>query len=220
MRAAKIASIAAWASLPGASNWRSDEVLAPDAATPRRPEARLERGERDPAVRAGVRAVADEPARERVAAALRRRALAGELPRRRQREPRQRAVGHRDVDVLPLAAAVALAQRGEDRERGHERAAAEVGDLPRRLRGRPARLAGEPEQSGEGEVVEVVTGAVAQRAVLAVAGDRAQDDPRILRAQGVVAGAEAVEHARPEGLEHDVVLAHERRAAPRGPPRA
>ena len=40
-----------------------DQVLAPDAAAPRLPELRLERAERDPAVLAGVRPVADEPAR-------------------------------------------------------------------------------------------------------------------------------------------------------------
>ena len=53
-------------------------------------------------------------------------------------------------------------------------------------------------------------GAVAQRPVLPVAGDRAEDDLRVDGAHRLVADAEAVEHAGPEGLEHDVVLAHER----------
>ena len=48
------------------------------------------------------------------------------------------------------------------------------------------------------------------RAVLAVAGDRAVDDPRVHLSHPLVADAEPVEHAGPEGLEHDVVLAHER----------
>ena len=59
------------------------------------------------------------------------------------------------------------------------------------------------------EVVHVVAGAVAQRAVLAVAGDRAVDEPGVLLAQALVADAEAVEHAGAEGLQHDVVLARQ-----------
>ena len=54
-----------------------------------------------------------------------------------------------------------------------------------------------------------MAGGVAFRAVLAVAGDRAVDDPRVLLAHPLVADAEPVEHAGPEGLEHDVVFAHE-----------
>ena len=48
-----------------------DQVLAPDAAAPRLPELRLERAERDPAVAAGVGAVADQPSGERELAAPR-----------------------------------------------------------------------------------------------------------------------------------------------------
>ena len=61
-------------------------------------------------------------------------------------------------------------------------------------------------------------GAVAQRAVLAVAADRAVDDPRVDLPQRLVADAEAVEHAGPEGLEHDVGVARRGAAAPRGRP--
>ena len=47
--------------------------------------------------------------------------------------------------------------------------------------------------------------------VLAVAGDRAVDDPRVGLAQALVADAEPVEHARAEALEHDVVRRATRR---------
>ena len=47
------------------------------------------------------------------------------------------------------------------------------------------------------------------RAVLPVAGDRAVDDLRVDLAQRLVADAEPVEHARAEGLEHDVGVAHQ-----------
>ena len=115
-----------------------DQVLAPDAAAERLPELRLERAERHPAVGAAVGPVTDEPARQLELPALRRGAL-GQRARGDHRQPRQRAVGHRDVDELALAGAVALAQRDEDPDRGHQRAAAEVGDLARRLHGRRRR---------------------------------------------------------------------------------
>ena len=57
--------------------------------------------------------------------------------------------------------AIPLAQRREDPERGHQRAAAEVGDLPGGLHGRATTLAGEPEQADEAEVVHVVPGRLA-----------------------------------------------------------
>ena len=194
-----------------------DEVGPPGALAPGAPELRLQRTERHPAVRAAVRAVADEPARERRAAALRRRA-AGQQARGIHRQPRQRAVGHRDVDELARAGGIALAQRRQDAERGHQRAAAEVGDLAGRLDGRPVRVAGQAEQPDPREVVRVVPGPCGERPVLPIARDRAVDEPRVLLAQALVADPEAVHHAGPEGLEHHVGVerhAQERVAPPR-----
>jgi hypothetical protein len=54
-----------------------------------------------------------------------------------------------------------------------------------------------------------VAGAVAQRAVLPVAGDRAVDEPGVDLPQRLVAGAEPVHHARAEGLEQHVGVADE-----------
>ena len=122
--------------------------------------------------------------------------LLAEVARDHHRQPRERAVGHRDVDELALARALALAQRGEDPDRRHQPAAAEVGDLAGGLDRRAAAPAGQPEQAGERQVVGVVTGAVAQRAVLPVARDRAVDEPRVALAQRLVADAEPVHHAR------------------------
>ena len=53
----------------------------------------------------------------------------------------------------------------------------------------------------------------------AVAGDRAVDDTRIVLAHPLVADAQAVEHAGPEGLEHES-YPRTSRAAPRGRPRS
>ena len=185
-----------------------EQVLAADAVAPVAPELRLQRAERHPAVGALVGAVADQRAGQLGVAALRGDAVA-EPAGRDHGEPAQRAVGHRDVDELALARAVALAQRREDAEGGHQRAAADVGDLPRRLHRRAAAVAGQPEQADQAEVVHVVPAAVAVRAVLAVAGDRAVDQPRVDLPQAVVADAQAVQDARPERLEEDVGVAGE-----------
>jgi hypothetical protein len=131
------------------------------------------------------------------------------MPRGDHRQPRQRAIGHRDVDELALAAALTLTQGGEDPEGGHERAAAEVGDLAGGRHRGATGLAGEAEQAGEAQVVHVVARTIAPRPGLPVARDRAVHDLRVRRAHRVVADAEPVEHARAEGLQHDVVLAHE-----------
>jgi hypothetical protein len=192
---------------PRAGDLVLDEVLAPDPATPRLPELRLQRAEGHPAVGAAVWAIADDRAGELEAAAVRRHVL-GEVPGGDHRQPRQRAVGHRDVDDLALARAVALAQRGEDREGGHHGAAAEVGDLAGRLDRRPVGVTGEPEQPDEPEVVHVVARAVAVGPVLPVAGDRAVDDAGVDLAHRLVADAEAVEDTGAKRLEHDVGFAH------------
>ena len=201
---------------PGALELALDQVLAPHPAAERLPELRLERPQRDPAVRALVRPVADQRARERQLAAARHGAVR-EVAGGHHRQPRQRAVGHRDVDELagararrgPRAAPVALAQRGHDPERRHQRAPAHVGDLARRLHGLPAALAREPQQAHQSQVVHVVPREVPLGRVLAVARDRAVDDPRVLLAHALVAHAEALQHARAEGLEQHVVIAHQ-----------
>ena len=207
-----------------------DQLLAPDAAAPRLPELRLQRAQRDPAVGALVGSIADQRARQRQTAAAGHGPV-GEVRAGDHRQPRERAVGHRDVHDLALSGAglrgssaaglcrcaIALAQRREDAEGAHQRAPAEIGDLAGGLNGMPAHplpahpvaIAGEPQQSDEPEVVHVVAGGVALGAGLAVARDRAVDDPGVDLAHALVADAEPVEDTGTEGLEHDVVLAHQ-----------
>ena len=187
---------------------RRHEILAPDPLAPRAPELRLQRAQRHPAVGALVGAVADEPSGELQLAAPRHRAV-GEIAAGDQREPGERAVGHRDVDQLTLAAALALVQRRHDAERRHQRAAAEVRDLPRRLHRRAIALPRQAEHPHESQVVHVVARALALGPVLAVAGDRAVHERRVLLAEALVADAEALQHAGSEGLEQHVVVARE-----------
>ena len=121
-----------------------DQVLAADAATPRGPELRLERSERDPAVGAAVGAVADEPAGELGAAALRARARRpGSGPRpspattARRRSSRRRRAGPRRTDraraAPPGSRTRPSARRRRDRRSGRPPAPA------RRRRRRSAR---------------------------------------------------------------------------------
>ena len=94
----------------------------------------------------------------------------------------------------------------EHPEGGHHRPAAQVGDLAGALDRRPVGKAGEPQQAPEPEVVGVVTGTLGVGPRLAIARDRAVDDPRVDLSQGLVADAEPVENAGPKALEHDVVM--------------
>ncbi len=199
----------------GVLELRRDQLLVADPPAPGRPELRLQRAQRDPAILAFVGPVADQRAGQRQVAAAGHHVL-GEVGRRDHGQPGQGAVGHRDVDHLALArarsrrsVAVALAQRREDAEGRHQRTAAEVGDLAGRLHRLSAAGAGQPQQPDQAEVVRVVARGVALGPVLAIAADRAVDEAGVLLAHPLIADAQTVEHAGAEGLEHDVVLAHE-----------
>src|SRR5205807_8887439 len=106
-----------------------------------------------------------------------------------------------------LPRAVALAERAEDPEGGHQRSAANVRDLAGRLDRRAVAVAGQPEEPDQAEIVHIVAGAVAEGAVLAVAGDRAVHEPGVLLPEPLVAHPETLEDARAERLQQDVVIA-------------
>ncbi len=125
------------------------QVRPLDPFAERLPELRLQRTECDMTVGARVRAITDERAGQGDVAPLGRLALEQALSGRHP-EPREGSVEHRDVDELPLARVVTRAQRSEDPERGHQRAATDVGDLPRVLHRWTVGLAGHPEQADRG----------------------------------------------------------------------
>src|SRR5215207_4986745 len=89
-----------------------------------------------------------------------------------------------------LAAPPRLLERREDPYRGHQAAASQVRDLGPGLDRGAARLARQGEKTVQAEVVHVVARAVAVRAVLAVAGDRAVDERRVRLAKYLVADAQ------------------------------
>ena len=204
VRERKTSATSRQASEPGASNCFSIRSGRPTPLQKRGPELRLQRPAADPAVGGLVGQVAEQAAGELLLAAARHLAVAEVAPGD-HRQPGEGAVGHRDVDHLALAGAPALVQRGHHPEGRHQRAAAEVGDLAAGLDRRAVLGAGQAEQPDQAEVVHVVAGALGVGAVLAVAGDRAEDDRRVGLAHPLVADPEPVEHAGAEAVEDDVV---------------
>ena len=133
---------------------------------------------------------------------LRRRA------RRRRRRRERHAVGHRDVEDRALAGARALRERAEDPITPHMPPLTSASWKPGTCGG-PSVGPLSAEHAGAREVVEVVPRALRERAGLAVAGERADDEPRVAPRAARVAEAEAIEHAGAELLEEHVVAADE-----------
>ena len=91
-----------------------------------------------------------------------------------------------------MAVAVTGAKRGKNAECGHQRAAANVCDLPGRLHRRSIGVTGQAKKAAHRQVVHVVAGRVTAWAVLAVAADRAVDKPGVCFLQDVVADTQPV----------------------------
>ncbi len=121
----------------------------------------------------------------------------------------QRAVDHGGVDDLSLPRALPFHQRGQHAEHQEHRAAAEVAD---HIQGRHrplAPVADRVQHAGQRDVVDIVPGAIGQRAVLAPAGHAPVDEARIAFQRDVRAQAHALGHARTEALEQHVGLLDE-----------
>ena len=106
---------------------------------------------------------------------------------RKVAEPRDDRIEHRDVDKLALAGFFPLIKREQDAN-GGVHAGSDIGDGdagPRRLIG----IAGGGDDAAFALNQEIVGFDVAVRTVLAIAGKRAVDQPRIELAQFLVAKA-------------------------------
>ena len=126
-----------------------------------------------------------------------------------QCEPRQDAVGHRDVAELAATGLLSHPQRDEDRDDGMHAAATQVTDLKS---GRPrpgCRMTAERQRTGIGHVVDVVPGLVDVRAGRAVPADRGVDESWVDLGECVVADTESVHDARAERLDEHVGAADE-----------
>src|SRR5216684_1342273 len=115
------------------------------------------------------------------------------------------AVEQRSLDVLPLARALAMEQRSQDRaKRMH--AGADVADANLRQRRRAVAIADHAEYAGIGAADEIITRTIGERAALAKRGNRAHDDLRVNRARSLVGEPESSNHARSKILDHHIHL--------------
>jgi len=121
-----------------------------------------------------------------------------------QRQQAEYAVGHGDVDVLAGAGFFPLQQRQQNAHRGVQTAAGHVGDLHPGDDRRAAGFADQIQHAGGGQVIDVVTGAIPQRAGLPVAGDRTVHDARIDARQCSIVDFQPLHHPGPEALQHHV----------------
>ena len=135
------------------------------------PELRLERTDREVAtVGAGVQAVAGQRPGQRASTGSRRDA-GRPGGRRMDRRPGQRRVVHGHLDVRATTADLRPVQRREQTD-AEQRRAGQVGDLHTGQARRAAGWTGHRQHAGVGQVVDVVPGRSAHRAVRAVAGQR------------------------------------------------
>ena len=181
-----------------------EQVWAADGVADLAPELGLKRADREvAAVGRRIVAVAGDAAREHLAASDRPMAL-GFAHRNERPEEREHPFGHGDVDVGAGEVAAAMEERRGDAEGGIDGTAGEVGDLDGDDGGRMSGRTSEREDAGQRHIVEVVTRAQRERAVLAVAGDAADDELRVERTERIDAEPEPLEDAGAEALDQDV----------------
>src|SRR5580704_9804069 len=118
--------------------------------------------------------------------------------------PAHESVHHRDIAVLSATRTRGGVERDHDRKCGIERTATEIADLESRHRRAAALTAAEHQDAGDGRIVEVVSGTVAKRSILAITADAAEHDPGIDLSQGCVADAETIHHAGAKTLDDDI----------------
>lgn len=114
------------------------------------------------------------------------------------------AVDHGGVNHLAASRALAFEQRAHHAERQHQPAAAEVPDEVERRRRRLAATADVVEDTGQGDVVDVVPRRLGERPFLPPTGHAAVDQTRIARQADVGAESEAFHDAGAVALEQAV----------------
>ena len=125
------------------------------------------------------------------------------------RHQERRAVGHRRVDDLATSGGACLEHGADDAEGEHHAPAAEVADqVERRHREAPGPADGR-ERPRQGDVVDVVTRLLRQRARLAPPRHPAVDETLVPRAAGVRAQPEPLHDSGAEALDQRIRLLDE-----------
>src|SRR5690554_6095926 len=118
-------------------------------------------------------------------------------------------VSHADVHKLALPGLLALDYGGEDAHDGVVGASGYVGNLDTHGRWAAVGAATVAGNAEDGQVVNVVAGAVFVGAGLAIAGDGAVDQLRVDGFQGFITHAQAVHYTGAKLLHHNVVVLHQ-----------
>ena len=108
------------------------------------------------------------------------------------------AVNDRRIDHLAPAGAACFQNPCQQPERQIQGAAAIVADEIQRNRGRGAAPADGVEHSGDGDIAEVMTGGLCERAALAPSGHSAVDQARISAEARLGAESQPFSHSRDE----------------------
>ena len=119
------------------------------------------------------------------------------------------AVGHADIHLLPLPRGLTLDHRRQQADHPVQRAAGNISRLNAQWQRPGFTSPGVTGDAGQGQVVDVVTGAILVWAALAVTGNRHIDQLRVDRLERFVAHTEFIHHPRTKLLQHDVVLGHQ-----------
>src|SRR5207245_4147977 len=114
------------------------------------------------------------------------------------------ALVERDVDALALSAPFSCKQRGEDADGRLHAPCSQVGEDCWGEHRLPVMTAVAVQEAAHGQVVEVVACPVAIRAVLAEAGDGADDQTPVRAAQRCDVDAQTRGHPWPKALEENV----------------
>ena len=138
-----------------------------------------------------------------------RRLAGAEIFARLQRRDAEERPEDRAVDMRALAGRSGPHHGREDHVSGVE-PGREVADRHAALHGRALLLARHAHEAAHGLHGDVERALLGVRAGLAIAGDRAVDEPRIARLQLVVAEARADQRARPEVLDEHVRVLDQR----------
>ena len=169
---------------------------------------RLQATDRKPAAVAGAVVVVEAAAIQRLVF-HRRFHASGQIARTGHAVQTEGAVGHADIHLLPLPRGLTLDHRRQQADHPVQRAAGNISRLdPQRQR--PGFTApGVAGDAGQGQVVDVMAGAVLVRAALAVTGNRHIDQLRVDRLERLITDTEFIHHPRTKLLQHDVVLGHQ-----------
>ena len=110
-----------------------------------------------------------------------------------------------------LAAAGLFAGLQGEQDPGHrlQAAAGDIGKLNRGDARRSSGLAGEIQHTGLGQVVDIVTGAPAQRPALAVSADRTADNARVDFGEAVVVDCQTLHHPGTKSFDDHIGRLHQ-----------